>query len=64
MRAVTAKWDGARVDLLRWLFDLVVIVGYFATALVLGSWLMAAAPFALAGIVIVATIVRVRLDES
>ena len=52
------------MDLLRWLFDLVVIAGYFATALVLGSWLVAAAPFALAGIVIVVTIVRVRLDES
>jgi hypothetical protein len=52
------------VTVLRWLFDLVIIVGYFATALILGSWLMAAAPFALAGIVIVVTIVWVRLDES
>jgi hypothetical protein len=52
------------VDLLRWLFDLVVIVGYFAAALILGSLLMVAAPFVLAGIVIVATIIRVRLEES
>jgi hypothetical protein len=52
------------VDLLRWPFDVVIIVGYFATAIILGSWLMAAAPVVLAGIVIAVTIVRVRLDES
>jgi hypothetical protein len=49
---------------LRFVFDLVIIVGYFATAFFLGSLLMAAAPFVLAGIVIVVTIVRVRLGES
>ena len=37
--------DGDSV--LRWVFDLVVIVGYFATAFVLGSWLMVAAPLVL-----------------
>jgi hypothetical protein len=52
------------VAVLRWLFDLVVIVGYFATALVLGSWLMAALPLVLAGIAIVVTIVWARLNES
>lgn len=51
------------MDVLRWVFDLVVIVGYFATALFLGSWLMVAAPFVLAAVVVVVTIVRVRLDE-
>ena len=64
VRAVTTRCDGASVAVLRWLFDLVVIVGYFATALVLGSWLMVAAPLVLAAIVIVVTIVWVRLDES
>ena len=49
---------------LRWLFELVIIAAYFATALVLGSWVMVAAPFVLAGIVIVVTIIWVRLDES
>ncbi|MBI3747613.1 MAG: hypothetical protein HY262_02000 [Chloroflexi bacterium] len=52
------------MGVLRWLLDLVIIVGYFATALVLGSRLMVAAPFVLAAIVIVVTIVWVRLDES
>lgn len=61
-RAVTALCDGDSVDVLRWLFDLVIIVGYFATALILGSWLMVAAPFVLAAVVVVVTIVRVRLD--
>jgi hypothetical protein len=60
----TGLCDGASVAVLRWLFDLVIIVGYFATALVLGSWLMVAAPFVLAGIAIVITIVRVRLGGS
>lgn len=49
--------------MLRWLFDLVVIVGYFATALILGSWLMVAAPLVLAAIVVVVTIVRVQFDD-
>ena len=48
---------------IRWLFDLVIIVGYFATALILGSWIMVAAPFVFATVVVVVTIVRVRLDE-
>jgi hypothetical protein len=52
------------VGVLRFVVDLVIIIGYFAMALIVGSWLMAAAPFALAVIVIVVTIVRVRLDES
>jgi hypothetical protein len=50
------------VDALRWLFNLVMIVGYFATALVLGSWLMVAAPLVLVALVIVVTVVWVRLD--
>lgn len=62
-RAVTVICDGASVAVLRWLFDLVIIVGYFATALILGSWLMVAAPFVLAAVVVVVTIVRVRLDD-
>ena len=62
-RADTTLCDGANVTVLRWLFDLVVIVGYFATALVLGSWLIVAVPVILAAIVIAVTIVRVRLDE-
>jgi hypothetical protein len=37
-------------------------VGYFGTALVLGSWLMVAAPILLALLVIVVTVVRMRLD--
>lgn len=52
------------MDLLRRLFDLVVIAGYFVTVLALGSWLMVAVPLVLAAIVIVATILWVRLDES
>jgi hypothetical protein len=51
------------VSVLRWLFGLVIIVVYFATALVLGSWLMAVTAFALALVVVVVTVVRVRLDE-
>ena len=62
-RAVTAICDGACVAVIRWLFDLVIIVGYFATALILGSWIMVAAPFVFATVVVVVTIVRVRLDE-
>ena len=59
----TGICDGASMAVIPWLFDLVIIVGYFATALILGSWLMVAAPFVLAAVVVVVTIVRVRLDE-
>ena len=52
------------MGVLRWLFDLVIIVGYFATAFVLGSWLMAVAPFVLALLVVTAALIRGRLDES
>lgn len=51
------------MDALRFAFNLVVVVGYFAAAFVLGSWPMAAAPFSLAAIVIVVTVVRARLEE-
>ena len=44
------------VGVLRWLFDLVIIVGYFATAFVLGSWPMAVAPFVLALLVVAVTV--------
>ena len=50
------------MGVLRRLFDL-VIIGYFATAFVSGSWLMVAAPFVLTSVVIVVTVVRVRLDD-
>jgi hypothetical protein len=43
-------------------FGVVIIVGYFATALILASWLIVAAPF-IAALVIVVTVARVRLDE-
>ncbi len=51
------------MGMLRWLINLVIIVGYFAAVTLLGSWLMAAAPIALALLVIVITIVRVRIGE-
>ena len=52
------------MDLLRWLFDVVIIVGYFATALILGSWLMVAVPIVLVGVVIAAVVAWERLGES
>lgn len=52
------------VDLLRRLFDLVVIAGYFVTVLALGSWLMVAVPIVLAGVVIAAVVAWEGLGES
>jgi hypothetical protein len=52
------------VGVLRWLFDLVIIMGYLATAFVLGSWLMVAAPFVVTFVVILVTVVRVRLGDD
>ena len=52
------------MGVLRWLFDLVIIVGYFAAAFVLGSWLMAVAPFVLALLAVAVAVIRGRLDES
>ena len=34
------------MDVLRFLFDLVIVAVYFATAFFLGSWLLALAPLA------------------
>jgi hypothetical protein len=64
VRAVTAACDGASVSVLRWLFNLVTIAGYFAAALILGSWLMVAAPIVLAGVVIAAVVGWERLGKS
>jgi hypothetical protein len=63
-RAVTTLRNSVSVAVLRWLFDLVIIVGYIAVSLVLGAWLMLAVPIVLAAVVIVVTIVWVRLGES
>ena len=52
------------MDLLRWLFDVVIIVGYFATALILGAWRMVAVPSVLVGVVIAAVVAWERLGES
>ncbi len=49
---------------LRWLFELVVVGGYYATAFVLGSWLMALAPLAIALLVLVWAIIMSRLDGA
>jgi hypothetical protein len=52
------------VDVLRFVFDLLIIVGYFAVAFVLGSWLMAAAPIALALLLVVIIVIRDRLNPE
>lgn len=59
-----AGWDAAGVGVLRWLFDLVIIIGYFVIAFVVGSWLMVAAPFVATFVVILVTVVRVRLGDD
>jgi len=49
---------------IRFVFDLLIIVAWFAVAFVLGSWLMAAAPVALAMLLVVVTVIRDRLDPE
>jgi hypothetical protein len=52
------------VDVLRFVFDLLVIIGYYAVAFVLGSWLMAVAPIALALVLAIVIVIRDRLDPE
>jgi hypothetical protein len=52
------------VDVLRFVFNLAVVVGYYAVALFLGSWLMALAPVGLALILTFVAVIRARFDEG
>jgi hypothetical protein len=46
------------------LFEALVVVGYFAVAWLIRSWVMLLAPFAIAGIVLVWAIIESRIDED